>query len=464
MIIYLPMEKVTLVHRTTRKSGMTKLRFRLRDGRNVQLYYKSSIIVDIGRVNVLLSKLDGNLEIKRNVKVWDKDLLALLQAQKKKMLQVYQRMKEKQIPINAANFDREMQQRPRDGTLERNQDSFLSVFWSLTEKQLQDGVIGPSRYKHSVVIWKALERFFEIFGYTNVCPEEITPEILMEFRNFFVDEYRYVGSYPHLYQGMKTCNIPHKPRGNNTVVTALNRLQAIFAELECKDLVVKSPFRKLGKERRRIVMRERYDEPVYLLKDEFLKVMHHPVPDEFLEIKKAFLLQTALGCRISDFRNLRKENVSISSDGIPYVHYLPLKTLKKQNDFREICTPLIKYAYDMVLQDEFSYKIANQLSGKDGYNQKLKELMKLCGIDRLCTVFDEVQNRNNYVPLFELASSKLCRKTHIDLMNKVQINKYVAGLHQNGSSAVDRYTSLDLKDRFLLMCAAFEQPFFTIQI
>lgn len=457
------MEKVTLVHRTTRKSGMTKLRFRLRDGRNVQLYYKSSIIVDIGRVNVLLSKLDSNLEVKRNVKVWDKELLALLQAQKEKMLQVYQRMKEKQIPINAESFDREMQLKPRDGTTMENEDSFLSVFWSLTEKQLQDGVIGPSRYKHSVVIWKALERFFEIFGYTNIRAEEITPELLMEFRNFFVDEYRYVGSYAHLYQGMKTCNIPHKPRGNNTVVTALNRLQAVFAELECKDLVLKSPFRKLGKERRRIVMRERYDEPVYLLKDEFLSVLHCRVPDEYQEVKKVFLLQTALGCRISDFRNLKKENVSISSEGIPYVHYLPLKTLKRQNDYREICTPLIKYAYDMVLKDGFSYKIPNQLSGKEGYNQKLKELMKLCGIDRLCTVFDEVQNRNRYVPLFELASSKLCRKTHIDLMNKVQINKYAAGLHQYGSSAVDRYTSMELKDRFILMCAAFDQPFFIAQ-
>lgn len=46
-------------------------------------------------------------------------------------------------------------------------------------------------------------------------------------------------------------------------------------------------------------------------------------------------------------------------------------------------------------------------------------------------------------------------KTHVDLMNKVQIDKYAAGLHAKGSGAVDRYTGLGIKERFILMCAAF---------
>ncbi len=43
------------------------------------------------------------------------------------------------------------------------------------------------------------------------------------------------------------------------------------------------------------------------------------------------------------------------------------------------------------------------------------------------------------------------------MMNKVQINMYAAGLHKEGSDAVERYTKLDIKDRFVLMCAAFKQ-------
>ena len=40
-------------------------------------------------------------------------------------------------------------------------------------------------------------------------------------------------------------------------------------------------------------------------------------------------------------------------------------------------------------------------------------------------------------------------------MNKVQVDKYAAGLHAKNSTAVNRYTNMGLKERFILMCAAF---------
>ena len=40
-------------------------------------------------------------------------------------------------------------------------------------------------------------------------------------------------------------------------------------------------------------------------------------------------------------------------------------------------------------------------------------------------------------------------------MNKVQVNKYAAGLHAKNSGAVERYTNMGIKERFILMCAAF---------
>ena len=42
---------------------------------------------------------------------------------------------------------------------------------------------------------------------------------------------------------------------------------------------------------------------------------------------------------------------------------------------------------------------------------------------------------NVYRPLYEVASSKLARKTHVDMLNKVQINYYAAGLHREGAKA-----------------------------
>ena len=86
----------------------------------------------------------------------------------------------------------------------------------------------------------------------------------------------------------------------------------------------------------------------------------------------------------------------------------------------------------------------------------IKILLEHCGIERLAPIFNESTGKNEYRPLYKIASSKLARKTHVDMMNKVQIDKYAAGLHSKNSNAVNRYTSLSIKDRFVLMCAAFE--------
>ena len=72
----------------------------------------------------------------------------------------------------------------------------------------------------------------------------------------------------------------------------------------------------------------------------------------------------------------------------------------------------------------------------------------------MCLYEPEVGD-NVYRPIYEVASSKLARKTHIDMLTKVQINYYAAGLHRKGSEAVFRYTNLELKDRYELLRLAF---------
>lgn len=70
-------------------------------------------------------------------------------------------------------------------------------------------------------------------------------------------------------------------------------------------------------------------------------------------------------------------------------------------------------------------------------------------------MFNTALKINEYKSIYEVASSKLARKTHVDLMNKVQVDKYAAGLHAKNSGAVDRYTNMGIKERFILMCVAF---------
>ena len=97
----------------------------------------------------------------------------------------------------------------------------------------------------------------------------------------------------------------------------------------------------------------------------------------------------------------------------------------------------------------------NQHYGKQRYNEALRRLLQYCGITRNVSLFCPETGDNVYRPIYQVASSKLARKTHVDMLTKVQINYYAAGLHREGSGSVFRYTSLDLSDRFALLNAAF---------
>ena len=77
-------------------------------------------------------------------------------------------------------------------------------------------------------------------------------------------------------------------------------------------------------------------------------------------------------------------------------------------------------------------------------------------------IFNEEKGDNIYKQLYEVASSKLCRKTHVDITTKAQVDKYVSGLHKEGSKAVERYTKLGIKERFILFCSAFREKLYKV--
>ena len=49
------------------------------------------------------------------------------------------------------------------------------------------------------------------------------------------------------------------------------------------------------------------------------------------------------------------------------------------------------------------------------------------------------------------------------MMNKVQVNQYAAGLHKEGSDAINHYTKRELKNRFILMCRTFDEKPYSVK-
>ena len=323
------------------------------------------------------------------------------------------------------------------------------------EEAHRDGIMGDGRYAVALGKAKKLHRFLYIIGRSAITVREFSTELVLKFRHFVYDEYMYVPQFPELYPRDNGHRPPTKRMKDTTVVHDLKILQAFYEELKNADEIRRSPFHNISGERRRVIMHVMYDTPVCLRAEEFKSVLETSVPVKLQWAKDLFVLNCAIGCRISDLLRLTMEKVAVSDEGIPYVHYIPSKTSKLQTTNVEVVTPLIEPALEIVNRTQLKLLDHNPHYGKQRYNIALRKLLSYCGITRKVSVFCQETSDNIYKPLCEVASSKLARKTHIDMLSKVQINYYVAGLHRAGSDSVFRYTNLELRDRYELFKIAF---------
>lgn len=450
------MERISLYARTeSKKGGKIKVRFRLNDGRNVQLFHKSSITATEDELKKF--KPDGTL--KQRAGLYNRPLFEAITNEIALVRAAYKEMLEKQASISSETLEEYIARisNPDESFLAPIDKTFIKRFIEYVDRGYNDGIFGLSRYKHDRGTIRKLERFLAINRKSNMTYEEWDEKLIMQFREFVRDEYLMIDKHPGIYRGLNKRDIPKDRRSPNSVANEMQVLEAFFNELEDTEEILRSPFRKISKERRKNLTRKKYDDPVFLRKAELLAIQNHKTSKTLLETQEAFILHCAIGCRIGDFQKMTMDNISVSEDGIPYIHYLPEKTRDSQNDNKEVQTPLVRFAYDIIMRTKLEMPILKYPSGKSGYNKKIKKLLEEVGIERKVPVFDAEQGTNNYIPLYEAASSKLARKTHIDMMNKVQVNLYAAGLHKKGSDAVNRYTKLELTDKFALLNAAFDQ-------
>ena len=439
----------------SKKKGDVTVRYRLRKGDDIiQICHKSDIHSDAKKV----LKFKSNGEPKEHVTVYDPVLSEQLKKEYEYMTAAYAKMVDEGLDITSEVWEREILKLKSPVEAVRTENpNIVARFRKYADGSLRAGIIGANRHKHIIVVSDKLERFLIIKGISGITAEEFNIDHLLEFREFLFDEYLFIKKYPKLYEKVKEQNKPLSRLSMNTVTSQLKMLQTFFTELEDTDEIRKSPFRKMGKEKRKAVMKTKYDDPFFLRKEELLAILKAKVPANLEDTKDAFLVQCAFGCRISDFIPMSLDTISVSDDGIPYVHYIPKKTADAQDGNGEVQTPIVRYAFDIIKRTGFVFPILKNIYGEFGYNAKIKSLLQHCKIDRPVAQYNEETKRNEYTPLYKVGSSKLARKTHVDMMNKVQIDRYAAGLHKKGSSAVNRYTVMELKDRFALMNLAFDQ-------
>ena len=449
------MEKITF--HFDKKEGKVKVRYRLRDGRKIQICHTSDIVCDLKE----LEQFQPNGETVTRKKVYNTKLSNSLKEEFDIMKAAYAKMCDEGLDITTEVFEREISAiKTPVQAMRAEQPNIVLRFRQYADSSLRAGILGANRHKHIIVVSNKLERFLIIKGISGITAEEFDIDQLMEFREFLFDEYLYVDKYKKLYEKVSRQNKPTARLSMNTVTSQMKMVQAFFTELEDRDEIRKSPFRKMGRERKRAIMKTKYDLPIFLRKDEFQRILSKEAPVSLRDTRDAFLVQCAFGCRVSDVKRLRNAKIAVTEEGIPFVHYIPAKTSDSQDDNKEIETPIMRFAFDIIKRTGFDFPALKNVDGNMGYNSRIKALLQFYHIDRLVAQFNEHTKDNDYIELHRVASSKLARKTHVDLMNKVQVDMYAAGLHKVGSSAVHRYTDLEIKDRFALMNVAFgQEPF-----
>lgn len=452
--------RISIINRTTKADGNVKIRFRLRDGRDVDLYHKSEIEIDVNE----LSKLESSGDVKPKIKIGKKSLDEKSEKIKSRMKligEIYDKATVDGVKLTNVTFEEAISRalHPEEEEEERA-DGLLKRF----SKYVEEGLFSERRHAGYKVMIGILTRYLAIAGEKRIKVDEVSPAFLMDLRDFMVNEYEYASKprWAHLYTDFSINNLPKAPRAQNTVAVNMKMLKAFFTQLEDSDEIQKSPFRMMAKATREASLREQYVSPVALTLEELRIILDTGVEACLQSTKEAFLLQCALGCRVSDFARMGMGDVSVTAGGIPYVSYLPQKTRHAQKILTEVKTPLVKFAFDIVKRSGFNLPVLRNISGKDGYNKRIKKLLQVCGLDRSVEVMNENGGGVVSVPLYEAASSKLARKTNVTLMSRVQIDPTIAGLHAKGSEAVSHYYDRSLADLFNLMSMAFGEPIYKV--
>lgn len=460
------MARIELFTQTRKTSGTIKLRLRLIDGRAIQLYHRSEIDVDIEELSKF--EKDGTPKKRAN---YNRVLKATIDKRINVLRQVYAEAQENGVAHTTESFELAIDKMLHPDKYVAEDEQKPEIFVDRFAHYIASLSVSEERKKGYRVVLASIKRFLVVTGIEGIAIDKVDPNVLLKFADFTENEYKIakLKKWSKLYKndkqkvgedGYRLMDIPVAPRSQNTVALRMKMLKAFFSQLEDADEIVKSPFRRMGRENRIKALKEQYAEPVSLTLEELRKILDTKVSDGLQETKVAFLLQCALGCRISDFSKLSMNDFAISKDGIPYIRYVAKKTQHSMKQIAETKTPLVRFAFDIVKKSKLQLGILKNVSGHDGFNKRIKLLLQECEIDREVECWNESARSFDHIPLYSTASSKLGRKTNVTLLSRVQINSTIAGLHAEGSEAVSHYYDRSLQDLFMLMSRAFgEEPY-----
>ena len=428
------MATVTAFVRTTRKkSDKVHIRFRLRDGRNIQLFHKSEI-----EVNPALWD-SAKQEIKAKV-VCDADermrIATKVPARKKLMLEIYNAAGNKDI-LTSDWLDIEVDKRlnPEKYNLNERPQTFFEAFEEFLEKRK----LSEWRIRAFQVVIRTLKRY-ELYAQATqddsftLSFDGITPLVLRDIEEFLRNEHSSADEYPEIYEAVPESRKP-QPRGQNTINGILTKVRSFYIWANDVGKTANNPFKNYT------VEECIYGTPFYITIDERNKLHNtnlsrHP---NLAKQRDIFVFQCLIGCRVGDLYKMRRENVINGA-----IEYVPRKT--RDGHPVTVRVPLNSIAKEILEKYKDCGDTLFPFTSQQRYNIDIKTIFLASRLRRPVTVINPTTREPEVKPLNEIASSHLARRCFVgNLYKQVKDPNLVGALsgHRDGSRAFARYREID---------------------
>lgn len=409
------------------------VRFRLTDGRSVQLYHKSEIKVEPNlwdekrecyKAKVLIPSIKRE---KFNKSIIDR---------KNILLNIYNTCDKDSIKSEEFELLIDKFIHP-----EKYKDHDQKTLFSDFDLFMNKKNISKGRRNALLVVKRILQRFELFISISentpySICFDNITPATLDKMEDFIRNEHEIYKNYPSIYEAVPETREP-KPRGHNRIVSILSMIRSFIIWANKTDRTKNNPFNRYS------IPEEVYGTPIYITLEE-RNAIHKKDLSGFpsLSIQKdIFIFQCLVGCRVGDLIKLKKENIINNA-----IEYIPEKT--KEERPKTVRVPLNDTAIQIIEKHKDVEKNGKLLPfiSEQKYNQSIKKIFELCEITRTVTILNPITREEEKKPLNEIASSHLARRTFIgNLYKKVKDPNLVGSLsgHKEGSRAFSRYRDID---------------------
>ena len=429
------MASVTAFIRVSKKRiERATVRFRLRDGRNIQLFHASELEVnpsdwDAARQEIKAKVLyDAEKRAAFNKAVADR---------KNIMLEIYNAASDKE-GLTSEWLDREIDKRlhPDRYIVEQPRQTFFEAYEEFIEKRK----LSDWRVRAIQVVIRALRRY-ELYARRTVDRrftldlDNVTPLVLGDFEEFLRNEYTFCEQYPEIYEAVPESRTP-QPRGQNTINGVLTKLRTFFIWANDVGKTTNNPFRNYT------VEECVYGTPYYISIDERNKIYRtnlsrHP---QLAVQRDVFVFQCLIGCRVGDLYKLTSENII---DGA--IEYIPRKT--KDGHPVTVRVPLNAIAREILAKyADYAGPSLFPLMAEQQYNKAIKRIFLAAGLKRRVTILNPLTREAEQRPIWEVASSHMARRTFVgNLYKQVKDPNLVGALsgHKEGSRAFARYRDID---------------------